>query len=408
MLNKIKGILSENFYLVGTTTFPGFHKLITLLFISFLFDKTEIGDYVNDTFIIYIFGYLTVFNWANFILMEMIKQPSNRQPLFFGKISWMSFSILVPILGIIFFLFKFKIITDFYGTAVFLFTWSFHQLWRHYFIARKCFKSLFYSDVFIMLFTLGAIYISKKVELNTLFAQSLPMVMVPAIYKLIHINSPDFYIEFRSLSKINWSIYKRALNYSLINLSTGGIQLLIAPLSYQLLNSEFTAIIGIVNNLASVGLIIPRAISYSYIPNLAKVFRSSFEKFLALIALFQKNINKSILYLILASVLVMPFCLIFNEKMPINAIILSGCVYVNLITSQLSIPWSNALIVMSKNMYLLKVNLLSFFSYICILFILYIFLNEGFYVILLASFLNIVLNYSRYKVLSRAKKWELC
>lgn len=399
MIHKVSNILNKNFYLLGTTAFPGIHKLVILLFISFLFKTNATGNFVNDIFIIYIFGYLTVFNWANFILVEMSKLPSKFKPLFFGKILWLSISMMIPIIVIIFILFKFGIIIDLFGTSLFLFSWSFHQLWRHYYIAQKKFKDLFYSDVIIISFTIFNIYLAFIFSVNIFVAQTIPLLLIPVLYKIIGIESPAFYFEFRSFFKVDWRIYKRALNYSLINLSTGGIQLIIAPLSYQLLNAEFTAIIGITNNIATTALLIPRAISYNYIPELAKEFRLSIYKFKEVLSDFQKKINISVVGLAVVGLIFCVVASILYPNLKMRVVFLSSMVYINLLTSQLSLPWSNAIFVMRKNEFLLKINVFSFSIYIVLLLLFFQFFSNGYYIIVSATVLNILINFFRYMTL---------
>lgn len=399
MISKIREVLNKNFYLLGTTAFPGFHKLVTLLLISYLFKTNETGDFVNDIFIIYICGYLTVFNWANFILVEMSKLPVKVRPLFFGKILWLSISMMVPIGIIICILFKFKIIVDLNGTLFFLFSWSFHQLWRHYYIAKKQFKILFYSDLLIIFFTICIIYICFIFSFNIFIGQSIPLIILPMIFKISGVESPRFFYEFRTIFKIEWKIYSRALNYSLINLSTGGIQLIIAPLSYQLLNAEFTAAIGITNNIATTALLIPRAISYNYIPELSKGFRFSLDRFKNVLLDFQKKINLSVIFLVFSGLLFCFAIILFYPNLKQGVVFLSTLVYINLLTSQLSLPSSNAIFVMKKNDFLLKINIASFSLYVFFLFLFSRYLTNGYYIIVSATIMNILINYYRYIVL---------
>jgi hypothetical protein len=103
--------VKNNFYLFGTTAFPGVHKIVLLFVVNAVFSLEITADFINDIFILYLLGYYTVFNWSNFILVDMMKLPKEKHQVFFGKIlgdktvndvdafkSWM-FETLVDVLG---------------------------------------------------------------------------------------------------------------------------------------------------------------------------------------------------------------------------------------------------------------------------------------------------------------------
>ncbi len=392
--------IKNNFFLLGTTAFPGFHKLALLMLIGFLFAKGTTADFVNDVFIVYIFGFITAFNWANFILTEMPKLPQKKQALFFGKIVWLTFPLIAPILVISLFLYQLGLIVNFSGFIVYLFCWSFHQLWRHYYIARKHYRALFLSDLLIFAFSLGSIFTAWHLDNSMLLWLSLPCVLIPIFFRFFSNNTPVYHYEFRSIKKFDGKVYARAMNYSLINLSTGGIQLIFAPLSYQLLNAEFAMIVGYTNNFASIALLIPRAIAYNFIPELSQNFRFSFNLFSETLHRFQKRINLSLIVLLIIGALVFALFYVIVPNFDLNTIFLALSIYINLLTAQLSLPASNALIVMFKNQLLLKVNVLFLILFLLISAGMYLLIENSLLFVFSCTTINILTNYFRYRQLN--------
>lgn len=395
----LKGSLYKNFYLLGITAFPGIHKLITLLLITYLFDFKITGYYINDIFIIYIFGFFTVFNWATFILAEMPKLPIKRQSLFFAKIYWLSLTATL-LLGILsFILYRFGLIINQAGFIILLVAWSYYQLWRHYFLGQKRYEILFFSDLIIFLGTLLCIYLSFIFKGDILIYQSFPLIIIPLLFNQFIENSPAFFYEFRAFKNIDIRVYKRAFNFTLINLSTGGVQLFLAPLSYQLLSAEVAAIVGLTNNFGAIAILIPRALSYNILPELPKFFRISTAQFIEEIDQFQKRINWVVISLSVLGALIQ-YIWLKNVGDNSNAIILlSILIYINLLTSQLALPYSNGLLISGNDSSLLKINITSLIIYTCLFFCFYSFITNAMYILLLITSMNVAINYGRYMFL---------
>jgi hypothetical protein len=150
------------------------------------------------------------------------------------------------------------------------------------------------------------------------------------------------------------------MNYTLINLTIGGIQLIFAPISHHLLSAEMTRSIGFTSNLANVALLFPRALSFQFIPQLSRKVRQGREEFKKMFLYFLKRNNQVIAVMfILGLVTGITFWLTFFN-LPAQMIGLSLVVFVNVLIGQLAGPSSNALVVKSQSEELLKVNLFSF------------------------------------------------
>ncbi len=352
MVDQFVTLIKKNFFLIGVTAFPGLHKLALLFVVNQVDSVDGTADFISDIFILYFLGYYTVFNWSNFILADMIKLPEQSHVSFFGKIAGLSLIYNVPVLIVLFILFRLEWLTDFFGFALFILTWSYHQLWRHFFIAKKLYNLLFFTDVVVLILSLISIIVGHEYGVNRYFIMSIPVLIVPILFKYLP--------PILARKKMSIRVFKKAMNYTLINMSTGGIQLIFAPLSHQLLMAELTRIIGFTTNFASVVLLIPRALSFQFIPQLSDRLRRNKKQCADLFLLFSQKINQSILAMLVVGILTGFFIWITWFELPFEMIILSFMVYINLLLGQLAAPSSNVLVVLSQSSYLLKVNVVSF------------------------------------------------
>lgn len=344
--------VKNNFYLFGTTAFPGVHKIVLLFVINAVFSLEITADFINDIFILYLLGYYTVFNWSNFILVDMMKLTKEKHQVFFGKILGLSFWSNLPLIIALFAIYKLGWISDFYGFSFLVITWSYHQLWRHYLISKKRFRNLFFSDTIILTFSILLIILASKLDWNIYFLLSFPVLVIPLCMENL---LPVF-----EYGRFNSRVYKRAMNYTLINLTIGGIQLIFAPISHHLLSAEMTRSIGFTSNLANVALLFPRALSFQFIPQLSGKVRQGREEFKKMFFYFLKKNNQVIVAMfILGLVTGITFWVTFFNFPP-QIIGLSLVVFVNVLIGQLAGPSSNALVVKAKSDELLTVNLFSF------------------------------------------------
>lgn len=219
-------------------------------------------------------------------------------------------------------------------------------------IATDNYRKLFYADLGVLFFTIVSIWLTHKIDGNVYLLMSFPTIFVPVFFEKLPFILPDF--------KWNPRIFKRLLNYTLINLSTGGIQLIFAPLSHQLMSADFTRVIGFANNIAAMVLLIPRAMAYQYLPALSANFRSSGEKFQRIYKEFSRKINLAVFSMVIFGFILVPIAFVLLDKMTYLLMAFGLVVYFNLLVGQLAIPSSNVMVVRSQSGRLLQINIFSF------------------------------------------------
>ena len=398
---KDKATFINTLYLFATTAFPGFHKLVLLLLIKLFFSTTALSEFINDSFIIYILGFLTIFNWSNFVLTDMPKLSAKKQPKFFGKIVLGSLPVLLGCVLLLVLLHQFSIIVHLYSALMYLILWSFYQLWRYYFIALKLYKTLFYSDALYTLFTLFALYSSYAFGYNIMLLQGLVSIIVPVGVMFFNINQPKYFFELGHVLKFDLKFYTKSLTYSVINLSTGGIQLFFAPLSYQLLDAHSTSIVGIASNVATVVLLVPRTFAYSYISKFVVSYRSNRDQ---LKVQFQKFIKEIYLFIFISLFVIILLGVGYTTLYKTESdyfLMLFVIIIANQLISQLALPASNLLVVVNESKYLLKVNLINFVVYVLGFTIVYMLITNGLLVLCLSIFIQVLTNIVRSISLNR-------
>ncbi len=387
MLIRITLFLKQNFFLIGTTAFPGLHKLTVLFFVNEYNELSITADFINDIFVLYILGYVTVFNWANFILSDMMKISKIKQINFFGKIYGLSLITTLPLLiGLIYFRSNEWIVNDL-GFVTLLLFWSYHQLWRHFLIARGRYQKLFFADLLILVMTITLIAVASHFRWDLFLSMCIPLILIPVIfYPLL----PVF-----TNQRFGKRIWKRALNYTLINLSTGGIQLIFAPLSHHLLAPAYTRLIGFTNNLASIALLIPRAMAYSYIPKLSTHLRQGWRTFINTYQRFLQVNNIVVVCLLIMGVLV-GVVMMALPQYPLTFAVITILVFSNLLIGQLSVPSSNVLVVSSQSSLLLKVNWVAFVMMLLSMFLIIPLEIEGLVKMMVLLSVNVIIGFIRY------------
>lgn len=388
------------------TSLPGVQKMLILSFVGLFYGTMTLGTFVNDTFIVYMAVIFTSLNWSGVLLVDLNRYPQNLHTKLFGKI--ISYSIFYVLLATPFFflLWHYNLIVDLYGSLFFLLSFSLYQVWRHYCLAQHKYREIVIQDILIVFLSLLLVWINTFLSLSVVGLLALPF--LSPIFHFIHINrgivifSTSFY-----RNKLNLNMHKRALQRAISNFSTGSLPLLIAPLSYNLLSNEYTAVIGFFSNIATSMILLPRAISFHKLPYLSKQYNNK-----QVFTLEFRKYEKSILLVLVALFLVMTFLYsIFsqvNKKFPIypsfNLPYLAWICYLMMATaviSQIMLPMSNKLMILRREDLLLKINAFTFFMTLVSFFLFNDIIQQVFWVIIAFQLIQIKMHLFRLIILRR-------
>lgn len=350
------------------TGIPGLQKILTLSFIGIFYGLETVGLYVNDTFIIQIVCMFSSLNWCTILLVDINKYPSRLRTKFYSKITFycLVYSFIAVLL--IFILHQLTLIVDFWGSAVYLVLFGVYQLWRHYCISQYKYSYSIFLDLVVMVFSFfmaigGGIYGFSPVLMMAIGF------VIPILVFYINDKPPILLSISFFTGKINRTFQKRSWQIAVANFSTGSIPLFIAPLSYNVLSSEYTAIIGLFNNIANIILLVPRAISLNMVPKISLDYRNktvmtTYKKFRKTIYLFL-----SISFIVIVVFFVALYALrnveilspLFEQK---GLYLICFLMLLATLASQTVLPISNLLMVLRREAFLLRANIISILIFV--------------------------------------------
>jgi len=363
-----KNIKLTNFFLLLSTCYPGGARLVTLTLVKLNNENSLVSAFVNDVFIVYIFTFFTSINWSVFILTDKSDNTLVHKGGLLIKIllnSFLSICILTPIvLG----LFYFGIIQSFWCFLLYLLSWSFYNLVRVYLINSKLtFEVCIIDTIVLALIVLASFKFKASLE------------YILCSHSLIYLISFVF-VLFRKRGFINDSVayfinntfktsYIRSANYGIINMFSGGIDLMLAPISYQLFSSGMTAFIGFLNNVGSILVLLPRSLSYLYLPEFSKGFHDNDISHLqSVYAIFRQKIKLNMAFSIGCILILLIFAGYLRKFFPQFDLTIANSIivivyFLNILVAQMSLPASNIVITFQKERYLFIANMMYFFGF---------------------------------------------
>src|SRR5690606_12888360 len=182
---------------------PGVQKLSVLFFVGYLYGASELGVFINDSFIIQILAIFTAFSWSNIILADIHKFSNRLKAKFYAKISFFSLTYCLFFILIILVLHYFNCIIDWKGSIFFLITFSLYQLWRNYYVTSHLYWIVFILDTILIVLSILAVYIKSNTGVSIILLQSIPY-LVPIIYLYLKEKIPIIF---------SFNLYKGSFNY---------------------------------------------------------------------------------------------------------------------------------------------------------------------------------------------------
>lgn len=248
----------ESMLVVGL---PGVYKLVIFYLIQESHTVSALGDVASWLSVAQIIGFLTVIGWASLILVRVPKVAAVNQASEFVGIVYMSVVTLVfcliaiNVLG--YFLNKSEVVIQ---VSFWLVAWTFYQLPRHYCVAIKSNRAVIVFDVSIIASSSFLIFFVPTANLS--LALSMVMSFFSCLWVLI--------IQKDRVSAVIKRRYDlKGLEFGATNLLSGGLWLSLVPLANILEGKEFAGILSIYVAATAFVLLVPRAISISFIPRMA-------------------------------------------------------------------------------------------------------------------------------------------
>ncbi|MFT5851922.1 MAG: hypothetical protein ACI87J_001897 [Colwellia sp.] len=259
----VKSLINfEKLNVIVATGMPGAYKVIVFFLIEILLGATVLGQTASQFSIAQILGFFTAIGWSSLILVRLPKL-NDRKELVEEFNSLFSMGIIVycgllPIICLIgYCFFSLEITLEFMALSL---AWSVYQFPRHYLLSLKEYSKLIVLDLLILISTLALVFGTNNPTLSI----STPFI----ISSIIAI----FLINYSSGARAGLKLPERkGIEFGFNNFLSGGLVLSLIPAAQHIAGAEFAGLISLFISITAVSLLIPRAISLSQLPQLAKI-----------------------------------------------------------------------------------------------------------------------------------------
>lgn len=263
----------DRIIILGVTGIPGAQKLLILFIIGLFYPIADLASYINDSFIVMMLTYFTAINWSSILIADINKYPISLRNKFYATIiSNASTYCIICSITILFIASISSLIQYPSGSILFVFSYTYYQLWRHYLLAKQSYLKILVLDIIILGLFWGTLYLGSMQHIDALIPVSLTF-LLPFIYTYCEEKIPIIpYSKCRN--KLSRKFHHRALFTGISGFFTASPALLIAPISFRILSVEYTSVIGFMNNIVNIIYLIPRAYSLYNIPLLAQSYNN--------------------------------------------------------------------------------------------------------------------------------------
>lgn len=332
---------------------PGVYKALTFYLIQEWHGLALLGEIASWQAIAQILGFFTAIGWSSLILVRVAKSSSAQE-----RVETFNALLAQSLITLIFFC-TFTLGAGWLTSqadhsiqiSLWLAAWTLYQLPRHYLIAQKKYRHSLLLDLTLTATSISALFGLADSQI------SLTLASLMLISGLVCTGA----IQFGHLKKApgpNFEI--KGLEYGFANLLSGGIALSITPLTMYFGGKDLAGILSLFTSISSISLLIPRALSLSQLPQIAKI--SNNQKELKLIA------ERMHLQITLSNLTTTIFCLIVAvivsesqdqfSRLQIIAILSLATLQGSAATQALT--YANILLARESSRKILKINLFGF------------------------------------------------
>lgn len=387
--------MTNKLILLIVTALPGFIKVFLFILVEKLYSIDVLGNFSNDYYLAQLFIIVTAVGLSGIVMVNIPKVEEYKNHI--TKIINTSFLYCIFILPIFLIFYKFNLFY-FIDSFVLLISMSIYLIIRHFFLARKEYINLFYYDLFLLfLLTIFLVFFDQLNVIQKIYIPYL-IIVILFIFKTKKIN-----IKILDIFDI-----KQSFHISLTNFFSGGIFFLIIPLSTKTLGNEYTALLGIVLTISSIIILLPRAISTFYLPSMAKNIQN--KEFSNNLYKRLLKINFITLFLLFISTFILLYIIKFYFFKDLFSLKNSEILYIlfmlSILVSQISLIPSNFIMVLKKNEFTFKLNIILSLIYFLLstVFIIIFNINNLIYFLF---FIIIIGNIIRYVLLKNYAQKEI-
>ena len=320
-----------------------------------------LGQFSNDISIVSLLMFFSAIGWTNLILVWV--PPAKEIERF--QIIHMLVRNAIPICaigGVIIGVLGFLGLAFEPGFMILLLIgWSGYQFIRHYLLSLKNYQLLFAIDITNIVITMTLLVLLCNGSDGPYIAMAASLVAI-TIGMLSYVYSKLARTGF-GLDKKRQKAMRIGLEYGIANFMSAGMSLLLAPTTVHILGKPYGGLVGLVTNFLGIILLFPRAISFYYFPELAKLDKLSTQNFFSQYRKFQRFLNLSLLIGTLGALLIVGIAgvLIYSEASSLDsAIWIFFLLLLNTVITQIAVPDSNRLVIKQQSRFMAEINIVAF------------------------------------------------
>lgn len=263
--------LLRRFEVLAVTAAPGGQRLVHLALVQLACGTEALGRFANDLSIAMMLGLFSAVGWSALVLARVpVAAPGQVAPVMFGLARGaLLFTLLaclpLPLLASLGWVFEPG------WTALLLAGWTAYTLIRHFGLALGHYRILLVLET-LLVAALGAglLGLGARQPVMAYAAFALPTALLGLAGLVL--------LALRSRAAGNPAALPRgsartAAEQATLNLVSGGMSMILVPLTVQLAGERYGGLVALIGSLTSVLLLFPRALSFNALPALARALR---------------------------------------------------------------------------------------------------------------------------------------
>lgn len=229
---------------VFLTAWPGLFKILTLLVVKYIWGTNSLGEFGGTLGLINFFVLLGSSGLASIVIVRVKEQiPLLKYVMLLFIFSCLS----IPFLFLMFELGEVLLI------LILILLWGMYVLVRSYSLALADIRFLLLLEIFSFVVFIALLFYGYSPLKGLVAYYCLSVVAMCYRYRIDFTNNDE-------------PLFKLSLQLSISNLISSGVVFLIPFIALELYSSEFAAVISLSLSVAMLIGLLPRAISYNYLP----------------------------------------------------------------------------------------------------------------------------------------------
>jgi hypothetical protein len=247
---------------------PGLYRLVVFASIQHVYSLTELGRAACEMSLAQLAGFFTAIGWASLILVRVPMAADRRSAIdAFYTVVWMAGATTVAVNCAAFAVSAVAPVDfDIRSFVLLLCGWSTYQLARHYFVANRSYRTAVIFDISLIGCSQALLYFCRHWEGSSSFALALALLII-SLLMFATIGAP-------SRASFGHRFDAKGLQFGMTNFLSGGINLIFVPVASLTCGVAFAGGFSLLSSITAVAILLPRAISTTQLPELAKLVAS--------------------------------------------------------------------------------------------------------------------------------------